>query len=214
MLRIMIVDDQKLMCDGLKTILESRDGYRVDAVAGNGSEALELLKTCPVDLVLLDIRMPGLDGVQTVRILKERHPGVRVVMLTTFNDEDYIIDAIAGGAAGYLLKDMDSDDLFRSIDSAMHDGIVMPPQVAERLRLGLAAARDKRKMERELQALGFTQRELEIAKLLADGFTNSQIASALFLSEGTARNYVSAIYEKLGVQDRANAVLALHDLRR
>jgi DNA-binding NarL/FixJ family response regulator len=213
LLRILVVDDQKLMCDGLKTILESREGYIVSAIALNGAQALQTLESCPADLVLLDIRMPEMNGVQTARVIKQRYPSVKVVMLTTFNDEDYIIDAIASGADGYLLKDMDSEDLFRSIDNAMKGGMVMPQQVAERLRQGLAGAREQRKLNHELQALGFTQRELEIAKLLADGFTNSQIAAALFLSEGTARNYVSIIYEKLSVQDRANAVLALNNLK-
>jgi DNA-binding NarL/FixJ family response regulator len=213
MLRIMIVDDQKLMCDGLKTILESREKYCVAAVACNGAEALELLEICPADLVLLDIRMPGMDGVQAVRIMKQRHPSVKVVMLTTFNDEEYIIDAIAGGADGYLLKDMDSEDLFQSMESAMKGGMVMPPLVAERLRKGLAGAKEQRMLEKGLQELGFTQRELEVAKLISGGFTNSQIAAALFLSEGTVRNYVSSIYEKLSVQDRANAALALRSLK-
>jgi DNA-binding NarL/FixJ family response regulator len=214
MLRLMIVDDQKLMCEGLRTILQYREGYIVAAVANNGAAALCLLETCPVDLVLLDIRMPELDGVQTVRILKQQYPAIKVIMLTTFNDEEYILDAIAGGADGYLLKDMETDELFRSIDSAMQGGMVMPPQVAEKLRRGLAAVKEQRIIEKKLYMLGFTQRELEITKLLMEGFTNSQIAAALFLSEGTARNYVSNIYDKLSVRDRANAVIALHALKQ
>ncbi len=210
---IMVVDDQKLMCDGLRTILESREGYRVAATAGDGEEALALLEACPADLVLLDIRMPKLDGVRTVRLIKQRFPQIKVVMLTTFDDEDYILDALAGGADGYLLKDIEAGELFRMIDNALAGGIVMPPQVADGLRRGLMAVQERRAVEKRLQELGLTPREQEIAKLLCEGFTNTQIASALYLSEGTARNYVSLIYEKLGVKDRANAVIAINRLK-
>ena len=209
MLRVMIVDDQKLMCEGLKTILQSSDQYQVTATAGSGEQALAELALQPADLVLLDIRMPDLDGVQTVGIIKQRFPQVKVVMLTTFNDEDYIMNAIANGADGYLLKDMETDELFRAIGNAMQGNLVMPPQVAGKLRSGLLTARSRRDLGKKLTELGFSARELEIARLLAEGFTNSQIAAALFLTPGTTRNYISVIYEKLGVRDRANALIIL-----
>ncbi len=212
-MQIMIVDDQQLMCEGLKTILESRPGHTVCLTAGNGLQALAQLENQPVDLVLMDIRMPVMDGVQAVREIKRKYPSIKVLMLTTFNDETYLCDALAAGADGYLLKDMDADALFRAIDGARQGDMVMPAQVAGKLRSSLSAVKSRRSLEENLKNRQFGPREIEIARLMLDGFTNSQIAAALFLSEGTARNYVSLIYEKLAVRDRPNALLALQALR-
>ena len=215
MIRILLVDDQRLMTDGLKTILQARDDCTVAGIAHDGQQALGWLASAPdqaVDLVLLDIRMPGLDGVRAVRLIKQLHPAVKVVMLTTFNDEDYLLDALAGGADGYLLKDMEPAELFAAIDNVLKGQLVMPAQVADKLRSGLAGIKTRRAAEKRLQELGFNPREVEIADLLVAGFTNSQIAAALFLTEGTTRNYVSGIYVKLGVNDRVKAILALQAL--
>lgn len=215
MIRILLVDDQRLMTDGLKTILQARDDCTVAGIAHDGQQALDWLASAPnqaIDLVLLDIRMPGLDGVRAVRLIKQRHPAVKVVMLTTFNDEDYLLDALAGGADGYLLKDMEPAELFTAIDNVLKGQLVMPAQVADKLRSGLAGIKARRAAEKRLQELGFNPREVEIADLLVAGFTNSQIAAALFLTEGTTRNYVSGIYVKLGVNDRVKAILALQAL--
>ncbi len=212
-MRILIVDDQQLMCDGLKTILQSRPEYEVCATAGNGAQALAILEHQPVDLVLLDIRMPVMDGVQAVRTIKQKYPRTKVLMLTTFNEETYIFDAIAGGADGYLLKDMDTESLFRAIAGAGQGDLVMPAQVAGKLRSSLAAMKTRRSLDDSLKARQFGPREIEIIRLMLDGFTNSQIAAALFLSEGTTRNYISDIYDKLAVRDRAHAILALQALQ-
>lgn len=215
MIRIVLADDQKLMLDGLSTILQTRADYHIAGAAVDGQQALALLDDLAgaVDLVLLDVRMPVLDGVQACRRIKARWPEIRVVMLTTFNDEAYLLDALAGGADGYLLKDMDAGELFAAIDQVCQGQFVLPAQVADTLRSGLTAARRRRAAEISLRQRGFNDRELEIAGLLTDGFTNSQIASALYLSDGTVRNYVSSIYDKLRVGDRVQAILALQRMR-
>jgi len=214
MVRLLLVDDQRLMTDGLKTILQSRTDLIVTGTAQNGHQALAFLADQPVlvDLVLLDIRMPELDGVQTVRLIKERWPQIKVLMLTTFNEDAYLLDALAGGADGYLLKDMETSELFAAIDQALAGNMVMPGQVAETLRNSIAGIKSQQKTETTLKDKGFNTREIEIAALLAAGYTNSQIAAALYLSDGTVRNYISSIYEKLAVNDRSNALLALQKL--
>jgi DNA-binding NarL/FixJ family response regulator len=211
MARLLLVDDQRLMTDGLKTILQSRDDLDVAGIAQNGHQALAFLEKqpAPVDLVLLDIRMPDLDGVQTVRLIKERWPQTKVLMLTTFNDDTYLLDALAGGADGYLLKDMETAELFTAIDQTLAGNMVMPGLVAETLRNSIAGIKSQQKATTTLKEKGFNAREVEIAALLADGYSNSQIAAALYLSEGTVRNYISSIYEKLSVNDRPGALLAL-----
>jgi len=214
MARLLLVDDQKLMIDGLKTILQARNDLAVAGIAQNGQQALAFLEiqADPVDLVLLDIRMPELDGVQTVRLIKERWPKTKVLMLTTFNDNAYLLDALAGGADGYLLKDMETAELFAAIDQALAGNLVMPGQVAETLRTSIAGIKSQQKAAATLRQMGFSPREIEIAALLADAYTNSQIAAALYLSEGTVRNYISNIYDKLAVNDRPHALLALQKL--
>lgn len=216
MARLLLVDDQKLMTDGLKTILQARKDLTVAGIAQNGHQALAFLETQadPVDLVLLDIRMPELDGVQTVRLIKERWPKTKVLMLTTFNDNAYLLDALAGGADGYLLKDMETAELFSAINQALAGNLVMPGQVAATLRTSIAGIKSQQEAAATLKQMGFNSRETEIAALLADAYTNSQIAAALYLSEGTVRNYISSIYDKLSVNDRSHALLVLQKLLR
>lgn len=212
MIKILLVDDQRLMCDGLKSMLETDADFTVVGMAYTGKEALELAKTYRPDLVLLDIRMPEMDGVEAVLRLKERFEDIKVVMLTTFNDEEYILEAMTNGADGYLLKDMDTMDLLAAVHNTMKGHMVMPAVVAENLKRGLVKIKHKKEAQGKLKDTGFTNREIEIAKLLADGFSNSQIATALYLSAGTVRNYISAIYEKLGAPDKGIAVARLKEM--
>ena len=211
MIRIILADDQRLMTDGLKTILETRADIQITGLAANGRQVLDILERSAgqADLVLLDVRMPEMDGVQAVRVIKETWPRLRVLMLTTFNDENYLLDALAGGADGYLLKDMETAELFAAIDQAMAGQLVLPGQVAAKLRSSIARQKERQQNLDKLRQAGFSPREMEIAALLAEGYTNSQIAAALYLSDGTVRNYISAIYEKLDVTDRTQAALRL-----
>lgn len=211
MIKILIADDQRLMCDGLKSMLELQSDFSVVGTACNGEGALALAQELKPDLVLLDIRMPRMDGVETVLRLKKNCPDLKTVMLTTFNDEDYIMDAMANGADGYLLKDMEAGELIQAVYQTLKGQIVMPAAVADNLKKGLMRIKGRKQAQEGLKAGSFTPREIEIAQMLADGFNNSQIATALYLSEGTVRNYVSGIYEKLGTTDRVRAVVLLKE---
>jgi DNA-binding NarL/FixJ family response regulator len=212
MIKILLADDQRLMCDGLKSVLEMDEAFTVVGVAYDGNDAIDLAAKLDPDLVLLDIRMPGMDGVEAVLKLKQKFENLKVVMLTTFNDEDYIMEAMANGADGYLLKDMDAMDLLNAVRNTMNGQMVMPATVAENLKRGLVKIKERKDAQDRLKTVGFTGREIEIAKLLADGFSNSQIATALYLSNGTVRNYISGIYEKLGSADKAGAIVKLKDM--
>lgn len=212
MIRILLADDQRLMCDGLKSMLETNADFSVVGMAYDGKQAAQLAEKLAPDLVLLDIRMPEMDGVETVLHLKQALPQMKVVMLTTFNDEEYILAAMANGADGYLLKDMDTAALLGAVQNTMGGHMVMPLNVAENLKKGLLKIRRQKEAQETLAALGLSARETEIAKMVADGFSNSQIATALYLSNGTVRNYVSMLYEKLGARDKANAIVKLKEM--
>jgi DNA-binding NarL/FixJ family response regulator len=204
---IMIVDDQPLFRDGLKTVLDIEKNLSVIATAANGKEAILLLNSMtPPDLLLLDIRMPEMDGVETVKQIKRIHPEIKVLILTTFNDEEYVIEALAHGANGYVLKDIEIEELVEAICDAVNGKMVLPPSVASKLAAGLHKI-VPRKPSPALAEL--SEREMKIATMLTQGFSNKQIAMSLFISEGTTRNYISNIYSKIGVNDRTNAVLLL-----
>jgi DNA-binding NarL/FixJ family response regulator len=209
-IKLMIVDDQALFRDGLKTVLDLEPDLTVIATAATGKEALALLNpTALPDVILLDIRMPALDGVATVKQIKQDYPDIKVIMLTTFNDAEYVMEALANGANGYLLKDAEIEQLVEAIHDAISEKMVIPPLVAAQLAQGLHNIAPKKNQN---MMADLSEREKEIATMLAQGFTNKQIAMALFISEGTTRNYISTIYSKIGVNDRANAVLFFKNL--
>jgi DNA-binding NarL/FixJ family response regulator len=208
-IKIMIVDDQPLFRDGLKTVLDLEESIIVTATAANGKEALSLLNSVALpDLVLLDIRMPEMDGVEAVKHIKQTYPEIKVLMLTTFNDEEYVMEALANGANGYVLKDFEIEKLVEAIKDAVCEKMILPPAVAAKLAQGLNKIAPKKTNP---VLTGLSEREKEIAVMLTQGFTNKQIALALFITEGTVRNYISDIYSKIGVNDRTNAVLLLKD---
>lgn len=210
-IKLLIVDDQALMRDGLKTVLDLEEGLEVAGLAKNGREALEVIEKIHPHVVLLDIRMPELDGVETVRIIKEKHLEIKVIMLTTFNDEEYIMKAIANGANGYLLKDIEVERLVEAIKDAYHGKMIMPPEVYTKLAEGLGRIQNTKKESDACSKLDLSEREMEICAMMVKGFNNKQIAMALFISEGTVRNYISNIYSKIGMSDRTNAVLYLKE---
>lgn len=204
---IMIVDDQLLFREGLKTVLNLEESINIISAVASGKEALSLLNPIALpDLVLLDIRMTEMDGVETVKQIKQTYPEIKVLMLTTFNDEEYIMEALANGANGYVLKDIEIEKLVEAIHDAIGEKMILPPSVAAKLAQGLLKITPK-KPSSTLAEL--SEREKEIATMLTQGFSNKQIAMGLFISEGTVRNYISNIYSKIGVNDRTNAVLLL-----
>ncbi len=210
-IRVMIADDQPLLAEGLKSVLEHGNGeIEVVAIARDGAEALEKLETTPVDVALMDIRMPVMNGVVATREIRTRHPETKVVVLTTFDDSEYILNAINNGASGYLLKDIGSAELIAAVKNAYAGDTILPSKIARRIADAAMLVAGNREL-RFKRAFSFSDRETEIAVMLYEGFTNRQIASALKLTDGTARNYISALYEKIGAQNRADAIRKLRE---
>lgn len=211
MIKVVIVDDQRLMRDGLKTILDLQDNIEVIGTASDGNEAIDICKKCTPDVMLMDIRMPGMNGVETTKRIKESYPEVKVLVLTTFDDEEYIIDALNYGATGYMLKDIDGDALIKGIEDAYENKYILQSSIASKLVNKLISKNtDDKKVDKSKKI--FTDREFEVAKMLSQGFTNKQIASSLFISEGTVKNNVSNIYSKIEIFDRTSAALYLKEI--
>jgi len=217
MIRIWIADDQTLLREGLQTLLNLEPDMEVIGVSDNGQDAWEAVKIHRPDLVLMDIKMPVLDGIEAMRRIKKDAPSTLVLMLTTFAEEKLIVSAIASGADGFLLKDMPGDRLAMTVRDAVEGHIMLPASVAAKLAVSLT------KMnhflpdifdERRLNELGltFTERERKIILRLIEGYSNKQIAGSMFMSEGTVRNYISVIYDKIGTNDRQEAIMRLKEL--
>ncbi len=204
-IKVMIVDDQVILSEGIRSVVSSSDKLEVIAVAHGGREALEEMEKQVPDVVLLDIRMPDMNGVVTTGEIKKRYPQVKVLILTTFDDSDYILSALNNGACGYLLKDISAPALIDAIVNAYEGDTILPAKIAKKIADSAKLVTSDREL-RLRRAFGFSDREVEIAVMLYEGFNNRQIASALNLSDGTARNYISAIYLKLGCDGRAAAI--------
>ena len=205
MIRVMLVDDQIILAEGIKSVLETSGDIQVCGIAADGAQALNLAQKANPDVILMDIRMPGMNGVVATKKIKEVLPDVKIIILTTFEDSDYILSAINGGACGYLLKDIGSTALIDAIRNAYAGDTILPSKIAKKITDAALMVSDDREV-RLKRAFGLSDREAGIAIMMADGFTNRQIASALKLSDGTARNYISSIYLKLEVENRAAAI--------
>ncbi len=213
--RVCLVDDQRLIRDGLRLLLELEDGLEVVGEAENGAAALEAYAALQPDVVLMDVRMPVMDGVEATRRLLERWPQARVVILTTFDDDAYIFDALRAGALGYLLKDLSGTELAGAVREVARGGALIQPSVARKVlaefsRLAPGAAPEAPAAGASLA--GLSGREQEILGGIMQGLTNKEIALRLSLTEGTVKNYVSVIFQKLGVEDRTQAALRGREL--
>ena len=228
MTKILLVDDEPLLLESLEIILSMSGDYTIIGKAGNGVEALDILSKDIPDLMLVDLNMPGMGGIELIPKVHNEHPQIKIIVLTTFYDEKSISHAIAGGACGYLLKDSGKDAILNAISQALHGQSVLDSKVMEKLNSMLASGNtgnaensdsgsssasanvsDTSTKTIDLDDYGMTDREKEICRLISEGCTNSQIASILFISEGTVKNYVSTIYDKLGEHDRTKVVLML-----
>lgn len=201
MIRIMIVDDQALVREGLKVILSADPEIEVVAVAADGAEALDMAARHQPDMMLMDLKMPVMNGVRATQLLKERFPHIRILILTTYDDDDWVMDAIRAGADAYLLKDSSREELIAAIAGTAAGRSHLDPAIAAKV---MQAARYGARSGTSLDA-DLTERETEILRLLANGLSNAAIGERLSLAEGTVRNHVTSIFAKLDVSDRAQA---------
>ena len=211
MIKVLLVDDQQILAEGIKSVLETSNEVEVVGIASDGVRAVEQVTAQKPDVVLMDIRMPNMNGVVATKKIKEIDENIKIIILTTFDDSDYILSAINNGASGYLLKDIGATALIDAVKNAYAGDTILPAKIAKKIT-DAAAMISSDKEYKLKKAFNFSEREVEIAIMLTDGFTNRQIASALKLSDGTARNYISAIYLKLGVDGRTAAVEKLKNI--
>ncbi|NIM68889.1 MAG: response regulator [Xanthomonadales bacterium] len=210
MIRVMLVDDQNLVRKGVRSLLELSEHIEVVAEAADGQEAVRMIPEVGPDVVLLDMRMPGMSGVDVLRRLTEDGQLPPTIILTTFDDDELVLAGIRHGARGYLLKDVSLDELVGAVQTVAAGGSIVKPAVTERLLKGLE------NLQTEFSSLDrpdpLTERETEILRLMAGGYSNKEIANSLGVAEGTVKNHVSNILSKMGVRDRTRAVLKAFEL--
>ena len=205
-IRVIICDDQEIVCEGLRAILAPIPQIEVVAVANNGVEAVDLIRRSQPDLVLMDLKMPKMNGIQATKAIHEQFPEVHVLILTTYDADEWVVNAIRNGAAGYLLKDTPQEDLVKAITNTVRGWNPIDPKVAG-IILDRVAHQESQPQQDQKLISQLSEREREVLRLLAKGMGNSEIAQTLFLSEGTIKNYVSVIFSKLGVADRTQAAI-------
>lgn len=209
MIRILLAEDQALVRQGLKMMIEQDEQLKIVAEAANGLEAVQQIETRLIDLVLMDIRMPGMNGLEATKIIKKRWPHIKILMLTTFNDDEYAVQALKDGASGFLLKTAERQKLIDAIYSCMNGGMTIHEEVAAKV-----VPRLLEHTKREPVTIPLTPRELAITQLVGEGKTNKEIAETLHLSVGTVKNHITQILQKLELRDRTQlAIYAIkHDL--
>lgn len=206
MIRILLAEDQAMVRQGLKMMIETDPGIEVTGEAVNGKQAVALCETQAFDLIIMDIRMPEMDGLEATRIILSRWPKCKVLILTTFNDDEYALEALKSGACGYMLKDADTSELIRSIRSCLEGGLVLEGQVAANIMPKLMK---QPVQEKVLESL--TPRELDIICRIGEGRSNREISDELALSIGTVKNHISMILDKLELRDRTQ--IAIYAIR-
>lgn len=204
MIRVLICDDQLVVCEGLRTILSGAPDIEVVGIVTSGTRALELIPQAKPDVVLMDLKLPGMNGIAATRAIRAQFPDVRVLALTTYDADEWVFDAIRSGAAGYLLKDVKREALIEAIRGTAAGQTYVDPHVAGKL---FETVSQHAPAPEPLAITPLTERERGVLRLLARGLTNADIAERLHLTEGTVRNYVSAVFAKLGVTDRTQAAL-------
>ncbi len=206
MIRVLLADDQALVRRGLRLMLDQSDDLDVCGEAADGDEAVRLAAEQDPDVVLMDVRMPGVDGIEATRQITQRRLRARVLVLTTFDVDDYVVDALRVGASGYLLKDVDPEDLVRAVRSVAVGDMPLAPPVLERV---VARYLDRRPADPRLDRL--SAREREVLGLLGQGLTNAEISERLFISLPTTKTHVAAVLAKLDLRDRVQAAIYAHD---
>lgn len=208
-IRVLVVDDQLLIRESIAALLDIQPGITVVGTAGDGRDAVAQALGLRPDVALMDVRMPTMDGIEAIGVLRHRVPDCRVVMLTTFDDEEYVVQALRAGASGYLLKDRPAQELAEAVRLAYAGVVQLDPAAAARV----ASALGRSAIPPPVDSAGhpLTDREVEVLRLVATGSTNREIAARLYLSEGTVKNHVSRILGRLGLRDRTQAAVYAHD---
>ncbi|HOV26996.1 MAG TPA: response regulator transcription factor [Pseudobacteroides sp.] len=210
MIKVLIIDDQAMLRQSLKFIIEQDPGIKVEATAGNGEDALKLCDQFKPDVVLMDIMMPVCDGIEGTRLIKSKYPNIKVIILTTFNNDENIKNALQNGAAGYLLKDADPEDLILAIKSVAKGMSIIHHDVFDNVVKKVSDSEPDKPTAQNNIAIHFTDRELEVIKLIVDGKSNKEIGQELFITEGTVKNIITGILDKAELKDRTQlAVYAI-----
>ncbi len=214
MINVMIADDQQLIRESLKIVLNTEEEINVSGVVGDGDEVLEALKRTSPDVILMDVRMPKMDGVACTKLVKESYPNVRIIILTTFDDDEYVYDAIRFGASGYLLKGISTEELVKAIKVVYQGQAMLNPDIASKVLKFFSSVQhdDTTIAVDEELASELNENEWKIIKEVAKGHSKKEFSEILSFSQGTVRNYLSTILEKLGLRDRTQ--LAIWALER
>jgi DNA-binding NarL/FixJ family response regulator len=216
MIKVIIVDDQEIIREGLKMILSLHEEIEIIGEASNGQELLKLIETKMPEIVLMDIRMPVMNGIEATKLMKEKYPNIKIIILTTFNEDEYIFEGLKNGADGYILKDSGSKEIMAAIKSAIEGEMLLNPKVTVKVINALNSMKINKEFqkcdnEKEKLLSTLTPRELEVAKHVLEGKTNRDIAKDLFVTEGTVKNYVSKILEKLELNNRSELIVMLRN---
>lgn len=207
MINIVIVDDQQIVREGLKMILSLHDEVNIIGEASNGQELMELLNSINPEVILMDIRMPLMDGIEATRLVKEKFQSIKVIILTTFEEDEYIFNALKNGADGYILKDSDSNEIIAAIKTAYNGNVLLNPKITVKVVEALNSMSKERIPEKENLLHLLTPREIQVVELIAKGKSNKDIGNNLFVTEGTVKNYVSKVLEKLQLNNRTELVI-------
>ena len=202
MWNILLVEDQTIVRQGLKVILEQEERFNVSHQAENGQQAVRIMEKHLIDFILMDVRMPVMNGIEATRIIKKRWPDVKILILTTFNDDEYAVQALREGANGFLLKTSEPAKLIDAVHSCMSGGLTIHDEVAAKVMPRLLQTSEKPKLD-----INFSERELAITKLVGEGRTNKEIADVLYLSIGTVKNHLTLILQKAGLRDRTQLAI-------
>ncbi|MDN5341359.1 response regulator transcription factor [Oceanotoga sp. DSM 15011] len=214
MIKVMIVDDQPLIRDGIKMILSLNEDIEVMAEAENGNEAIQKLNELNIDVILMDVRMPVLNGVEATKIIKKNFKNIKVIILTTFKDDEYLFEALKNGADGYILKDVKSDEIIEAIKTVYSGNLLIQSEMASKMVKFFNNSQNSIKEKEEIKIKGpyenLTQREIEIAILISEGNSNKEISEKLFITEGTVKNHLTRILSKLQLRDRTQLALYIN----